>query len=170
MVRHPTLAMTVLVLALALPAAAQYSGTWNITTTANLPGMGGVCQFAGQATLQQDGVSISGTVVQKLVSGPAACPPMMTAMLTGTEDEEGCVDGSLTGPLGTLYFSICPGKDPNAVSGEFGTETGPFAGASGTLMAILVEPIPTLSVVGLTALAILILAIGGWLLRRRAVV
>jgi len=173
MARLPVFATVLLTLGLAVPATAQVpdvSGTWNITTNADLPADGGTCVFSGKVMIEQMGASISGSPVLKLVSGPAACPPLMMASLTGTVDEKGCIDGMLSGPLGTSYFNGCPDEGGDGWSGDFANETGPYAGAGGTFMAALVADIPTLSAVGLTALMVLILAIGGWLLRRRAVV
>jgi len=173
MARLPSLATALLVLGLAASAAAQapdVSGTWKISTNADLPAGGGTCVFSGQAMIEQMGPSISGTPVLKLVSGPAACPPIMSASLTGTVDEKGCINGMLSsGPLGTSYFSCCPNEE-GGCSGEFGNETGPYAGGGGTFLAVMVEVIPTLSAIGLIALTILVLAVGGWMLRRRAVV
>ncbi len=167
-------ATVLLTLVLTVPAAAQpdVSGVWKIETNADLPENGGTCVFSGKATIQQAGSSISGYPILKLVSGPVSCPPFLTAQLTGTVDEKACVDGMLSsGPLGTSYFSCCPGEG-GGCNGEFGTETGPYAGSGGTFAALMlpsVLEIPTLTAGGLAALAILVLALGGWLLRRRGV-
>ena len=173
MARHASVAVAVLILGLALPAAAQaadLSGNWKLTVTADLPNAGGVCTFSGHVLLQQSGSSLSGTPVLTLSSGPAACPPLMVASFTGTVDNDGCVNGMLSsGPLGQAFLSACPdGK--GGLAGEFGTETGPFAGTSGALTAVRppnVVEVPVLDGLGLTLLATLLLVSGGWLLLKR---
>ncbi len=177
MARHPSAAVAIVLLGLAVPAAAQVpdlSGKWNLTTYADLPDDGGTCMFFGQVVLEQMGSSLSGTPLLQLFDGPAACPPIMAASLTGTVDEKGCVDGMLSsGPLGTSYFSGCPGDGMKSLGGDFGNETGPYAGGGGTWMAVMapaLAEIPTLDGLGLTLLAMLLVTAGGWALSRRAVI
>jgi hypothetical protein len=100
---------------------------------------------------------------------------MMMATLGGEVDVEGCVTmGTMMGPLGEASFTGCGGQEPDSLVGQFSVGSGPFAGTAGTWLAVLqpqsVLEIPALSTLGLAALAVLLLAAGAWLLRRRAVV
>ncbi len=173
MTRHSTLALAVLVLGLSLPATAQVpdiSGRWTIESTGELPMAGGTCHFSGQITIHQSGSSLTGNSFQELLSGPAGCAPNLNGMMTGMVDAKGCVDGQIMSALGTGSFSGCPGNAMDSLVGDFSNETGPFAGGSGTWMAAKAPAleIPTLSAIGLTLLTLLTLAVGGWLLLRRA--
>ena len=164
-------------LALALPAVGQappdYGGTWSLETVAQLPNDGGTCIFTGAVTLEQDGNDLTGDVFVILVDGPAACPPTMMATLGGAVDPMGCVSlGTLIGPLGQVTFAGCPGDAPGTLNGTWQVESGPFQGGDGTWSAVLqqgsVLEVPSLTEVGLTALALLLLVSGLWMLRRRS--
>ena len=179
MVRLRSPALALLVLGLAVPAAAQapppdLSGTWTLETTAVIVDTG-TCTFTGQITIQQQGSALTGNAVQTLVDGHQVCPPMMMATLGGEVDVEGCVTmGTMMGPLGEASFTGCGGEDPDSLEGQFFVGSGPFQGTAGSWLAVLqpqsVLEIPALSSLGLAALAVLLLAFGAWLLRRRAVV
>jgi len=173
MKRYSLLAMSILVLGLALPAVARadYTGAWALDMTMNLPANGGTCHFGGRFIIQQNGVSLTGNAYLQLINGPAACPSLMNFQLDGTVDEKGCVDGSLFGSLGTIYYAVCPGRAPDTLTGEFGAESGPYAGAGGTFSLVREPPvveIPTLSALGLALLTLLTLLAGAWVLLRRA--
>jgi hypothetical protein len=116
----------------------------------------------------------------------------MTAECIGTLDG-GTLSGSLDGGMtfGTAYFTGTAvgtgvikgtlGPDPDAArskatlapkadwNGGFSTETGPFAGTSGTFIAVRqsVLEIPTLTETGLLIMAVLLLATATYLLMRR---
>lgn len=168
---------TLLALCFAAPALTQpppvpdYSGTWTLDSTLQIPDEMGPCVFTGSAEIQQMGTALSGNAVQTLTGGPAACPPMMMASLTGEVDMMGCVTlGALSGPLGSAFFTGCPGNMELTLVGDVAVETGPFSGSDGDWSAALeadLLAIPTLSTVGLVALALLLLAVGTWVMRRR---
>lgn len=152
--------------ALAPQASAQdLSGAWNMDTTAELPEEDSPCIYSGDCQMQQNGSSLSGTVVLGLVSGPADCPPEMTATLDGLVEGDS-VFGTLNGgQLGTASFQ---GSRTNSFSGTFqASPEGPFAGGDGSWLAVRpsVLEIPTVSEIGLILLVLMLLAGGTWLLR-----
>jgi len=167
-------AAALLVLSFAAPALSQipdYSGTWSLDTTVLLAGEATPCIFTGSVTIQQQGIALSGNAIQILSSGPAACPPFMMAAVSGQIDMMGCVElGALSGPLGSAAFVACPGEAKDSLEGTFQVESGPFAGGGGDWIAVLgaaAIAVPTLSDVGLVALAVLMLVAGAWVMRRR---
>jgi len=151
----------------------DYSGRWDMSTTADLPNDGGTCVFEGLATVMQNGTDLTGTVLLTLVDGPAACPMEMMADLMGQVGTSGCVELGvlLGGQLGQASFLGCPGDAMDSLMGSFDVSEGPFLGAMGGWGAVLapqsVIEIPALSVFGLAALAVLLLVTGALLLRRR---
>lgn len=171
-----TLAGSLLV---ALPGLAQapvpdYSGTWELDSTATLPNDGGTCVFQGTIALDQVGDQLAGTGLFVLISGPQACPTELPGSLTGQVQAGGCVEmGMLTSQLGTGSFSGCPGNLPGSLSGSYQVASGAYAGTLGQWDAVPAQQsileIPTLSALGLAALVVLLLAAGALVLRRRAV-
>lgn len=153
--------------AMASPLAAQdLSGSWDMETTAQLPEEASPCVYSGDCQMQQDGSSLIGTVVLGLVSGPADCPGEMTADIDGIVDGDS-VFGTLNGgQLGTADFN---GSRSNSFEGTFLTSEGPFAGGTGTWLAVRpsvsVLEIPTLSSLALITLVLMLLASGAWILR-----
>lgn len=152
--------------ALAPQASAQdLSGSWNMETTADLPEEPSPCIYAGDCQMQQDGSSLSGTVILGLETGPADCPPEMTATLEGSVDGDS-VFGTLNGgQLGTASFQ---GSRTNSFSGTFqNSPEGPFSGGDGSWLAVRpsVLEIPTAGATGLILLVLMLLAGGTWLLR-----
>lgn len=150
----------------------DYSGRWEMNTTADLPNDGGTCVFQGIANVMQNGMDLTGTVLLTLVDGPPACPTEMMADLTGQVGTSGCVElGVLLGQLGEASFMGCPGDAMDSLSGSFDVSEGEFLGTMGGWAAMLAPQtffeIPTLSLFGLAALAVLLLVTGGLLLRRR---
>jgi hypothetical protein len=168
-----TLLLFLGVSAMALAQVPDYSGRWDMSTTAALPNNGGTCMFEGVANVMQNGTDLTGTVVLMLVGGPAACPMEMMADLMGQIGTSGCVELGvlLGGQLGEASFSGCPGDVMNSLVGNFDVTAGPFGGGDGGWSAMLarqfVIEIPTLSIVGLAALAVLLLVLGALLLHRR---
>lgn len=154
--------------AVASPLVAQdLSGSWNMETTAELPEETSPCIYSGDCQMQQDGSSLTGTVVLGLVSGPASCPAEMMATIDGLVEGDS-VFGTLNGgQLGTASFQ---GSRTNSFAGTFLTSSdGPFAGGDGSWLAVRpsasVLEIPTLSSLGLIALVLVLLAGGAWILR-----
>ncbi len=158
--------LTASLVALAPQVSAQdLSGAWNMDTTAELPEEASPCIYSGDCQMQQDGSSLSGTVVLGLVSGPADCPPEMTATIEGTVEGDSVFGTLLGGQLGTASFQ---GSRTNSFTGTFLTSPeGPFAGGDGTWLAVRpsVLEIPTASATGLILLVLMLLAGGTWLLR-----
>lgn len=160
------LLLTATLVALAPQLAAQdLSGSWNMDTTANLPEEASPCIYSGDCEMQQTGSSLGGTVVLGLVSGPASCPPEMTATIEGTVDDDDVFGSLLGGQLGTASFE---GTRSNSFAGTFvAGGDGPFADGSGSWLAVRpsVLEIPTASVTGLILLVLMLLLGGTWLLR-----
>lgn len=153
----------------------DYSGRWEMNTTADLPNDGGTCVFEGTANVMQNGTDLTGTVMLTLVDGPPACPMEMMADLTGQVGTSGCVElGVLLGQLGEASFLGCPGDVMDSLLGSFEVTEGGFMGAMGGWAAVLapqsIFEIPALSWFGLAALAVLLLVTGGLLLRRRYII
>lgn len=177
-IRVAALILSLATLLIAASSTAQvpdYSGTWSLSTVAELPDDGGTCVFEGTAQVTQDGTELSGTATLMLVDGPAACPPMMMADLSGAVGEGDCVTLGLLlgGQLGEATFSGCPGNLPDTLDGQFQVTSGPFAGTGGSWSAVLgpsVLAIPTLSALGLAALVVVLMLTGAWLMRRRTIV
>ena len=150
----------------------DYSGRWEMDTTADLPNDGGTCVFEGIANVQQNGTDLTGTVMLTLVDGPPACPMEMMADLTGEVGTSGCVElGVLLGQLGEASFLGCPGDVMGSLLGSFDVTEGGFTGTMGGWGAVMaplsIFEIPALSLFGLAALAVLVLVTGALLLRRR---
>lgn len=146
-------------------SAQDLSGSWNMDTTAELPEETSPCIYSGDCQMQQDGSSLTGTVVLGLVSGPADCPPEMTATIDGTVEGDSVFGTLLGGPLGTADFQ---GSRSNSFSGTFvASPVGPFAGGDGSWLAVRpsVLEIPTAGATGLILLVLMLLAGGTWLLR-----
>lgn len=165
------------VLLVATPAAAQapppdYSGTWSLSTTAELPDDGGTCIFEGTAQVTQDGTDLAGTANLSLINGPPDCPPAMMADLDGEVEDDGCIELGLLlgGNFGEASFTGCPGEAADTLVGSFQVTSGPFEGGGGTWTAVIgasVLAIPTLSALGLAALVVLLMLTGAWIARRR---
>ncbi len=148
------------------------SGTWRLNSSSYLAGEENPCVFSGQAVLTQDGTQISGTAQQSLASGPTGCPAEMSASLSGFFDvgqQQVVLTGTLEG--GNLGMASFNGELSRTAGGN-GTvlvNEGPFAGTHGTWTAWLAGTgpgIPALTPIGLTVLALLLLAGGGLMLRR----
>jgi len=165
------------VLFTATPASAQtpipdLSGQWLLSADVLLEGETVPCHFEGLANIMQDGTMLSGNVTLGLITGPAACPPEMSAMLSGGIElgTQVLLFGQLGGDLGTLDFSGQISPNPGG-GGDFIVRQGMFAGAMGVWAAQMVESvlqIPTLTAVGLTLLTLLLLGVGTLLLRHSA--
>lgn len=165
----------VAVLVPAAPATAQgapvpdLAGQWLLSTDVLLEGETVPCHFEGLARIMQDGTELSGEVTLGLVTGPAACPPEMTAQLSGGLEigTEVYLFGQLGGDLGALNFSGQISPNPGG-GGDFNVTQGMYMGLTGTWAAELLESvlqIPTLTAVGLTLLTLLLLGAGALLLR-----
>lgn len=171
------LLITLPALLAATPAAAQapppeYSGTWSLSTTAELPDDGGTCIFEGTAQVTQDGTDLGGTANLSLINGPPDCPPAMMADLDGEVGDDGCIELGLLlgGNFGEASFTGCPGEAVDTLVGSFQVTSGPFEGGGGTWTAVMgasVLAIPTLSALGLAALVVLLMLSGAWIARRR---
>ena len=191
------IAVLVTVCALAaVPLAAQptdFSGTWKLQTNAFLPEEKTPCVYEGTVQFAQTGESAwSGPATLTLTSGPAACPAEMMADCVGNLDGDtlfGTLDGGMTFGMasftgtevgvGMIKGTLGPAPDgvrskatlaPKASwNGGFSTDSGPFAGASGTFIAARqsVLEIPTLTETGLLVMAVLLLATATYLLMRR---
>ena len=178
-------------LALAAAAPAQqavpdFSGTWQLQTTIDLPAnevqpevsvleKQGQCTYEGTAELTQDVEGVTGPVDLDLVSGPAECPPEMLGTLSGNIFSEGgefFFNGAIAGeqPQGIGVSSVEGTISPNpGGSGSIAVTQGPFQGAQGSWTAQLLQSvleIPTLTAVGLTLLTLTILAAGALMLRQ----
>jgi hypothetical protein len=172
-----TLVVTAVVLALAGPSALvaqqappDVSGIWNLQATAAF-GDGAVpCVYAGTMDLIQDGSGLSGTGAMTLNSGPVACPVDPTASLTGTLLGNSFKMGFGSGQSGDATFTGDVSPDGRSIEGDLTVVAGPFVGLIGTWSAArpgdTVE-IPTLGTVGLALLALLLMAAGLWVFRRR---
>lgn len=166
------------VLCVASPAPAQtvpipnLAGQWLLSADVVLEGETVPCHFEGLANVMQDGTLLTGNVTLGLITGPAACPPEMSAQLNGGIEAGNQIFlfGQLGGDLGTLDFSGQISPNPGG-GGDFNVRQGPFAGAMGVWAAQLIESvlqIPTLTAVGLTLLTLLLLGVGTLLLRHSA--
>lgn len=148
------------------------TGQWLLGTTVQLSGEASPCVFEGIADIAQQGTQLSGTARLSLVSGPAACPAVMTAELSGAVEDGEVVSltGMLGGQLGTVDFTGTLSPNPGG-GGDFTVTSGPFQGEEGTWTAQLVQSaaqIPTLVPLGLALLALALVAAGTLFLRRRA--
>ena len=171
MARLPVLVTLLLTFGLAIPATGQVpdvSGSWKFDTTAGSPTM---AVPASSPVLFGHPSKARRSAASAMQSWPGDRPPAPDhdGLAQGTVDEKGCVDGSDAAGWHVLLQRL-PGKAMGSLQGDFGNETGPYAGGGGSFEAIMVAIIPTLGAAGLTALAVLVLAIGGWRLRRRALV
>lgn len=154
----------------AVHAQTDLTGSWQLEMSVTLEGEETPCLYQGTAAINQTGSTLTGTAEMSLQSGPASCPSEMVADLTGSADENKqlIVVGTLSGQLGAVDFSGSISPNPGG-SGTFSVTQGPFTGETGTwtaeqLSSILV--IPTLTGLGLTALVILLLAGGTFVLYR----
>lgn len=156
------------------------SGTYTLTATASLPNDGGTCTYSGTIVVTQNANGVFGTPTLFKQDGPLACPPLMTAELTGGFEGDMLVLGLMLGPLGEAEFSALLGPvDARSrvaeeaqliLDGTWTVTEGPFTGGGGTWAAAPAAfslTIPTLSWVGLAALAVLLLLIGAWLVHRK---
>jgi hypothetical protein len=151
------------------------SGTWNLQMTTLLEGEEQPCVYVGTVQASQVDSVWEGPAELGLVTGPPACPAEMIGDLTGNLETEGGVttitgfiDGG--GPDGNADFSGTITPNPGG-SGSFAVTQGPFLGEEGTWLAQLRQSlleIPGLTPAGLTALTLLLLAGGAWLLSRQA--
>ena len=170
-------------------AQVDYSGTWNLTTQTLLPDFNDPCLYEGTAVITQNGTALTGTASLTLTSGPGACPSNMSAQVTGSVQNVGVVLGLLLdGQLGEAQFSsrgAAPGMmqsanggtdkvkaDGMSLAGSFDVTVGPHAGQTGSWSAMMVAmmddlPIPTLAFYGGLVLVLLLVAVGGFRIRRR---
>jgi hypothetical protein len=167
-----------LALLLALPAAGlaqavptpDLSGDWSLQTDALAPGLNLPCLYSGTAQVSQTTAGdFTGQAELFLLSGMPPCPDRMAATLQGLVSGTVIEVAMLSGELGSASFSGDVDPGARSVAGSFVVEQGPFAGGSGTWSAVVRQAaleIPTLSVLGLTLLALL-LAVVGWLILRR---
>lgn len=162
----------------ASPAAAQapppdYSGTWSVFVTAELPNNGGTCTFDAQAEVQQDGSLLAGTLSLVLIEGPQLCPNEAMGVVTADVAGDGCLesgvfDGGQMFGLGS--FDGCPTGPQGQLTGPFALEQGPFSGTTGSWIVGTKQPgIPTASTAGVAALGLLLLVSGIWILRSRSI-
>lgn len=120
-------------------SAQDLGGSWVLDVTAEIPEETSPCIYSGDSEIQQDGSSLTGTIVLALVSGPAACPPEVTGTIDGTVEGDsvfGTWDG---GQLGTADFQ---GTASNgSLAGTFqANPEGPFAGTDGSWQAVRANP------------------------------
>lgn len=178
-------------------AQVDYSGVWTLTTVTTLPDETLPCNYEGTAVITQVGTALSGQAELTLTSGPGACPSEMSAQVTGvvngTEVELGLLLGgqfgeatftSVSRPLvnasSEAHISAQSGgpvAKPEAVNlnGPFNVTKGAFAGQGGNWNAVFkagfsIAIIPTLAYYGALIFGILLLAIGGFRLRRRHII
>lgn len=168
-------------------AIPDVSGAWTLDLSASLPDDEVPCVFTGSAVITQSGDQVTGPADLTLASGPAACPGEMTGTLTGTvflgQLGEPTVNGVIEGALGEaavegtfttamvaaagLLAAALPMQEPTSGGGSMSVTTGPFAGTGGTWSAAAAAPVPTLAPLALTALVLLLLAAGFFVLRRQ---
>lgn len=163
-------------------------GGWDLEMQVLLGGEELACVYGGSCQItSQDGAQFVGTADLELTSGPASCPPMMSASISGEWTQNGLV-GTLDGgeAFGMAFFNGNLGQVPattvvakaapgTTYSGPFNVPDGePFQGESGTWSAVArgvaVLQIPSLGPAGLTALILLLLVGGSWLLVRSRLV
>ena len=163
--RFVLLAAALVVIVAPTLGAQDISGSWLMETTVNLPDSTEPCVYGGDCEMTQVGDQLSGTVDLALVSGPAECPPEMTASLDG-QVEGDAVFGTLEGPQGQAGFQ---GSRANSFIGSFLAEDGDFEGSEGEWLAVRpsVLDIPTLSAAGFILLVLALLAAGAWVFRTR---
>jgi hypothetical protein len=192
------LATAPLALGQGAPPAANLSGSWNLQCTFELPvdpmlatgpdalDGGPTCDYEGTAHVIQDGEGgVTGSASVALVAGDPPCPAEMSGSLTGslvgttltgklTDPNLGESDftGSLTPALAARQGAIAAGAQAGLMLAGTNMVVGqsPFAGATGTFMAVArasVVEIPTLGAAGLVALVLLLAASAAFLLLRR---
>lgn len=161
-------------------------GTWDLEMEVFLTGQDFPCQYTGSANITvQDGTAFQGMADLQLTNGPEVCPGMMSASLSGewvNGQLQGTLDGgeaygmaSFSGSLGQqgpTQTAVAKAAAPGTTYvGPFTVTSGPFAGASGggwmsVARGFAVLAIPGLGPAGLTALILLLLVGGSWLLIR----
>lgn len=168
----------------------DFLGTWDMSMQVLLGQQNESCTYSGTVQVSsQIGNAIEGTAVLDLVEGPDGCPSMMTADLTGVWGDNmlnGTLDGgeaygtasfqgSLGMPLSTTSEPPNKATQGTTYSGPFSVSEGPYTSSSaGTWSAVArgatALAIPSVGPVGVTALILLLLVGGAWLLMQRRLV
>ncbi len=130
---------TILVVLAPQVSAQELSGRWIMDLTVELPEEATACIYSGNCQLQQDGSSLSGTLILALVSGPKECPPEVSGNIEGTVEGDSVFGSFIGGELGTASFQGSRSND--SYSGTFeASPDGPFAGTGGSWLAVPPDP------------------------------
>ncbi len=158
------------------------TGSWSIQMLSLRPPATAIvasCGFQGTANVVQTGSQFTGDASVDVDFGGIACPPTMSASLTGNVTGNQVSMGMAMGGgtfgtatfTGTVVTVAERGAAGTNMSGTFAVTGGPFSGMSGTWSATQQAPIaavPALGAKGLVALALLLLATALWFLLRRS--